>query len=527
MTNKIIELIIADNDFRHLNKFLLKNENNQLEAKEAKNGLPNSIWETYSAFANSYGGIILLGVTENYNKELIPIGLTETEAYLLVKSFWDTIHSNKVSINLLTDCHVKIKQIDSSNIVIINIPQASRFDKPIYINNNLYLCYRRNHEGDYKCSKNEIINMIRDNDTNSQDSYIAEKLTIEDLCNETIEKYRALFINCKGNDHPFSKEPIELFLRHIGAARYDDNNILRPTKAGLLMFGYNYNIITVYPNYFLDYQDKRNISGEMRWVNRIYSSTGDWSGNLFDFFFRITNILVEDIKVPFKMDGIFRVDITPVHKAIREVLCNCLSNANYNETRGIVIKQYSDRLEFSNPGAFIIQKDLAFSGGNSDSRNKLILTMFNNINIGERTGSGIPLILSATKNMGYSAPIFQDFFNPDYTLVTIFFEEKKYNNLDIEDDNLDIEGNNLDIEGDNLDIEKIIYDLPIRFDLKEKIIIIYKNFNNETFSSSSLVEQLKCSRSSSGNYINILLSNNLIEPVKGHGKGQKTVYLKL
>ena len=71
MTNKIIELIIADNDFRHLNKFLLKNENNQLEAKEAKNGLPNSIWETYSAFANSYGGIILLGVTENYNKEFL------------------------------------------------------------------------------------------------------------------------------------------------------------------------------------------------------------------------------------------------------------------------------------------------------------------------------------------------------------------------------------------------------------------------------------------------------------------------
>ena len=83
-----------------LSKFDEYREDNRREVKKSSAGLPISLWDTYSAFANCYGGGILLGVKEEKDGNWTTTGLRNVSK--LCKDFWDTINNpKKVSINLL------------------------------------------------------------------------------------------------------------------------------------------------------------------------------------------------------------------------------------------------------------------------------------------------------------------------------------------------------------------------------------------------------------------------------------------
>ena len=504
-----------------LNQFIKLKENNQLEVKQSFQGIPNSIWETYSAFCNSYGGTILLGVSEDKHKNLFTCGLTEIQANNLLKSFWDTINNQtKISINLLSDKDVQIQQINNDYIVVINVPQADKSFKPIYINNNPLFAYRRNHEGDYRCTKLEIQAMLRDQDEQSNDSHMIEDMDLSVINQDTLAKYRTGYNQYHKEDHPFVKDDNENFLVHIGAAKRDRNGIVHPTKAGLLMFGNFYDITNVYPNYFLDYQDHRNLEGDdMRWSFRITSTNGDWSGNLYDFYYRIAFKLTEDIAVPFKMDGMFRDDSSPMKKAIREALCNTLSNADYHGELGLVIKQYHDKLIFSNPGNLAMPLNKILLGGESKARNRTILNIFSFVNIGERAGSGYPLILNATKEGNYPTPELFDEFNPDVTKLTIFIKKSISQDENLGNDTK-ILGNEDKNLGNNISIPNIIDELKVKQDVKDNLKTLYNYFVNEIFGNINIQERLEVNKNTATSYIKILTDNNLIEPVTGHGKGK-------
>ena len=188
------------------------------------------------------------------------------------------------------------------------------------------------------------------------------------------------------------------------------------------MFGEEYNIVNYFPEYFLDYREM--LDPTIRWTDRLQSTSGEWSGNLFDFYFRVYNKIIRNVKVPFRMVGGDRIDDTPVHRALREVLANCLVNTDFYVSRGIVIKQEYDVLTIENPGSIWVGKYQMKAGGESDPRNKALMKMFNLIGIGERAGSGVPELFSVWEEEGWEEPLIEESFDPDRTILTLKFKKK-------------------------------------------------------------------------------------------------------
>ena len=392
----------------HNNLYAYK-ENNRLEAKKAAGGLPKSIWQTYSAFANTNGGLILLGAEEKADKTLSIIGLENPEK--LVLDFWNTVNNQqKVSTNLLNDKKVLIIEIEGESVIIIDVPRAERTDKPIYLNNDIWNTYRRNGEGDYRCSKENVKAMLRDNAERTQDMLVLEKTPFSVFDYDTVKGYRNVMRAARPN-HVWIDLDDDDFLLKLGAISRGEDEKLHPTAAGLLMFGFEHEIVREYPHYYLDYQE--HFDSGLRWSDRITSTSGEWSGNLLGFYHKAYNKLIQNpnIKIPFKIENGYRVDDTPVHKALREALANCLINADYYGEGGVIIKNCTDKITIENPGILRIRIEEAISGGFSSPRNSVLMKMFNLLDIGERAGSGIPNIYSVWKTQKWECPQISERFD--------------------------------------------------------------------------------------------------------------------
>ncbi len=254
--------------------------------------------------------------------------------------------------------------------------------------------------------------MMRDAEIGTQDTVMLEDMGLDVFDYDSVKRYRTRMKKYRPG-HVWEKLDDVEFLYRIGAVGRTDDGKLHPTAAGLLMFGYEYEIVKEFPTYFLDYQEQ--LDSNARWTDRIVSSSGDWSGNVYDFYFRIYDRITRAIEVSDKIEG----GDASVHNALREALANCLINADYHGRQGIVIIKKKDIITFSNPGGFRIDIEAAKSGGISDPRNGALIKMFNLIGVGKRAGSGIPNIFGVWKKQGLAAPVITESFDPDRITLSL------------------------------------------------------------------------------------------------------------
>ena len=391
-------------------ELLYKGEKVDVECKESDSTLTKSVWDTYSSFANTNGGYIFLGIKENKKKKL-PEERFEIQGIknpdVQIKSFWDTINSDKVNKNILKDEDVQVVKIPDSELVIIaiRVPRADYNNRPIFINGNPYKgTFKRNHEGDYHATEDEVNAMLRDQKSEGNDGMVLEHYGLDDVDADTISHYRTMFQN-NNPDHVWNQYDNKQFLTMLGGYKKDrSNGIEGLTIAGLLMFGKGVYIRDAFSNLMMDYRDESHATADMRWSDRV-TYDGTWENNLFNFFMKVSPKLTADLKKPFVLENQQRIDDTPIHKAVREAFVNMIIHSDYLLDSGTLkIIKKKDEYIFTNPGSLKLSVEEIFKGGNSKSRNPNMQLMLRMVGFGDNAGSGIPTILNAWKQVDWVEP---------------------------------------------------------------------------------------------------------------------------
>ncbi len=378
-------------------------EGGGLEFKRASDKLPESMWETYSAFANTDGGIIVLGVEDNGSVSGVK------NPGVMLKNLTTCLNNpEKVNVNLcLADGSVCAMNLEGYEIIAISVPAADVNQKPIYCGGNMKNTFVRSNESDVRCREDMIQQMIRDKMLKSATARLVHHTAWECVDMVSWRAYRNRMMSYDPSHAWVALEDKALLEKLGGYVRSEDGKEDGLTLAGLLMFGTDDAIRQFFPRFHVDYFEydgsEERESGK-RWIERIYND-GSWNCNLFQFFFRVLPRLTEPLKRPFRLnDDMTALGETAAHRAIREAFANAVVHADYEGDGGIIIRRYPDRVVFINPGTLLISRERMMSGGVSVCRNPELQTMFLRMGIVEKAGAGVDTILKGWMEQSFMPP---------------------------------------------------------------------------------------------------------------------------
>lgn len=164
-------------------------ESSQVEYKKAKNDFPKDAWKSYSAFANTTGGYLILGISEDENKKPVLTGVNNAEK--IISDFCSTLADrSKISLNIIKNEDIKISVIEDKTIIIIHIKEANIKNKPVYLNNITHT-YIRLHSQDHQVDTQQLRSILR-NQSDELDYELLLNYDISDLDIDSINSYRAI-----------------------------------------------------------------------------------------------------------------------------------------------------------------------------------------------------------------------------------------------------------------------------------------------------------------------------------------------
>lgn len=397
-------------------------ESHRIEAKHARQ-IDRAVMETVCAFANEPGlggGYLLLGVTRD-QEDLF------TNAYKI-----DGIDNpEKIQSDLASQCasvfnrpvrpRVSVETLNGKTVIVVYVPESAPTEKPIYLQ-NLGLprgAYRRVGPTDQEGTEDDLVALYAGHQIDTFDAALLPDAEMDDIDPAAIDDYRLQrrAINPDAEELLWSNEDL---LRSLGCAKRDSGK-LKPTVAGIVLFGTTMALRRCFPMMRIDYI---RVPGR-QWVENPDHrfDTLEIRAPLFTAIRRATNTVRDELIQSFSLPegALVREDEPSLPlRVIREAIVNAVMHRSYRIHGAIQIIRYANRLEIRNPGHSIKAEEQLGEPG-SETRNPRIAAVLHEVNIAETKGSGIRAMRELMLAHGLLPPTFESSRRPDQFVATFLF----------------------------------------------------------------------------------------------------------
>lgn len=379
----------------------LKSESRTIELKAAELGCPRKLYDTISSFSNQdEGGVIVFGIDENNDYSITGV----YDAQDLQKQINNQCKEMEPIVRpLITVC-----DIDGKSIVAAEIPGIEITNRPCYYKGKGKIkgSYIRSGESDEPMTDYEIYSYEAYRQKYQDDIRTIDRASIQTIDINKLTDYKAM---CKKNKPHLAK---------VEDGQFDE--LMSITKCGKLTLS-SVLLFCVYPQAYFPQLSiiatvvYGNDIGELGENGERFLDNRRIEGCISDMIdgaiqFVKNNMRMSTIINPAtgKRNDIFDYPIT----AVREVILNALVHRDYSiHTEGMPIQltMYNDRLEVKNPGGLYGRLTIDQLGKvQPDTRNPVLATAMETLNLTENRYSGIPTIRAEMKNAGLPAPLFED-----------------------------------------------------------------------------------------------------------------------
>lgn len=381
-------------------------EHHQIEAKRGTD-VDRSFLETVCAFSNEPdlgGGWMLLGAEKDESSlfpAYTPVGVSDPDGL-----------SQKVSTQCASAFNVRVRpqvrteEVNGKPLLVVHVPEAPAADKPVYFEKQGLPrgAYRRIGSTDQQCTEDDLLVFYGQRSGATYDRSIVPDATLGDLDPDAIEAYRKARRKVNETAEELTWEDDEL-LEALGAVRRADGT-LRPTVAGVLLFGTRRALRRLFPMMRVDYV---RVPGR-EWVedpdNRF--TTTDMRGPLLQLVQRVQNAVVDDLPRGFVLpEGEVQAETPRLSsRVLREAIVNAVMHRSYGVHSPVQVIRYANRIEIINPG-FSLKAEERLGDPGSETRNPTVAAVFHETNFAETKGSGIRTMRRLMEANGFAPPTFE------------------------------------------------------------------------------------------------------------------------